>query len=410
MSEISRVTINEKTYTVKDSTAREAIENLQTNKADLSALLDLNDAKADKTEVSVERERINGLVNQLSGDQGATTLWTGTAYEYGDTITLAEDVANFDYLDFYIDERGSENIRTFNANGGGFAIRSSNLINTITQGNKTTVQLDEMYLTASGTTVTIADHVKWRWTGAEADDATWESVTSSSDVTSTMLLKKVVGRNITENAEVADIRVGADGETYSTAGEAIRANDNLIKGKLDSAIEGGYFNPPDYYGDVTLPQDSGTLSLGSLTGGKTVEVTAISTTPPGRIPDEIVGFVQLAFYVGESFSEFVYLDDLIDGRNTVEIPAGTCEMEIQYDLTNVGTFSISGLRVGEPRNPMQLSQDVTLADDSVTIPNLSEDVVDFINSAIRVGNVEVSVDGKKLVINTDLESADEVSY
>ena len=83
-------------------------------------------------------------------------------------------------------------------------------------------------------------------------------------------ITRVVGRKLVEDAELVDLRVGADGVTYATAGEAVRTQITNVKDSLDKlSVDVSTENIID--GAVTTPKISDSaitaekLSTGAVT-------------------------------------------------------------------------------------------------------------------------------------------------
>lgn len=219
-----------------DLIARERITNLTNIKADRSELADADSALS--TEIAVERARISNVIDSLNGEYGESELWTGSAYYKGQTITLSDSASNYEYLDFYCFERGNSFVQTISPSENYAVVRSYNIPNSGSEGTVvSSIQMDEISLSISGTTITLSDAVKWNWNGVNTSDA-YKRPVVETDTENVLFIQKIVGRKILENTEVTDIRVGADGVTYPTAGDAVRGQVGELKEDLDSKLYG----------------------------------------------------------------------------------------------------------------------------------------------------------------------------
>jgi hypothetical protein len=205
---------------------------LEISKADKTAL------ETEKTRIDAEKARIDNLVTSI-GEKGETTLWTGTGYYRGQTLTLSENISNYDYLDIYSYDRGRNVIKTIPVSlSNSVVLRNTNVPDYGTSPTSTDFSVSEMHLQFSGTTCTIADAEMISQNQGVGTRIVIEESTSTSSV---MRIDKIVGRTVTaNNTELTDIRVGADGTAYQTAGEAVRGQVRQLNGEIGDLQD--YFN------------------------------------------------------------------------------------------------------------------------------------------------------------------------
>lgn len=194
------------------------------------------DGKAGSTDL-VAREQYNSLVADLGGNRDETDLWTGTAYLPETEISLSDEITEFDYLDFYYGisvsgESDLENLSIKRVKAEETNLCTFNFFNIEDNVATRTVNAYEMELEISEDTLTIIGNRVWYWSGNTGDSATKDNAKAADDIKFTLV--KVVGIKFTADSEVADIRIGEDGTTYASAGEAVRTQISDLKSQIES--------------------------------------------------------------------------------------------------------------------------------------------------------------------------------
>ena len=181
--------------------------------------------------------RVDNMINTQQ-NASVTTLWTGTLKNKNQSVTLSKSIANFDFVDVYCGGVESTFVRKPVANSITFHLQQQNMSDDASvQG----LRWWESGLTISGTTATITKCVQCYW-----DDFSQVPVVSQS--TDGIEVIRIDGVKIghVEDDEVVDARVGADGTTYPTLGDAIRGQVTDLKSAINvlsiPLVEGYYIN------------------------------------------------------------------------------------------------------------------------------------------------------------------------
>ena len=180
------------------------------------------DGKAGSVDL-VARSGIAQLSSNLNTEYGSTVLYSDTTGKKAkDTeITLSDSYSNYDYIDIYTYTTAIDEVATMSvARGSTVCLRIPNVVDSGTES--TALRINELILTFATNKLLISDHTLWAWNGSTSSGASKTTIEDETNTNATAI-RKVVGRKISANAEVADIRTGYDGTTYTSAGEAVRS-------------------------------------------------------------------------------------------------------------------------------------------------------------------------------------------
>lgn len=177
------------------------------------------------TNINNTNTRIDNMINTQQ-NASVTTLWTGSLNAKNQTATLSESIANFDFIDIYIGDEDTVFARKPVSSSVHFEIQTQNM------SDDASVQFLRWYetgLTISGTTATIDKAIRCYW-----DDFSTQPVVAQA-IQSGITIIRIDGVKIghIENDEIIDARVGANGITYSTLGDAIRGQIIDVKSDID---------------------------------------------------------------------------------------------------------------------------------------------------------------------------------
>ena len=254
------------------------------------------------------RQQLNALVASSAGITGATTLWEGYAAGEGYELTLADDPLNYDYIEVHYIYRtrvyGSlvecpGNLLRFDSND--FYNGSAVIVNFSNTGSSG-VQVTETHLVRMGTPgmsdanlyqITMARYTTWN--GTASDDAVKNVVETTGETSDRLAgcITKIVGIKRVNDAEVEDLRIGADGVTYLTAGEAVRAQLSAISAQIGTQVDGISIED----GKIYLTHNGTHVSSGTdLIGGKSITCADIA--------DDTVSMDNLDATVKETFTHY----------------------------------------------------------------------------------------------------------
>ena len=178
-----------------------------------------------KTDVDVLEAQVADVITNNNGYK-IETLWTGSAYTGDTTLSLSKAITNYDYLDFYAFISGIVQIYTVDATTGNLFVKGLNLTD---DDSGKSVSMYEMKCIIDTQAVEIEFNHEWKWSGSSSASASKVSNPTACR------LEKIVGRKCVVNqsdTEVLDIRVGADGTTYDSAGNAVRTQVSTLSGEI----------------------------------------------------------------------------------------------------------------------------------------------------------------------------------
>lgn len=232
-----------------------------------------------KTDVEVLSKEVSKVVINNNGYR-IDALWTGSMYAGGDSAALTNPIANYDYIDIYTYFLGATQIYTTEAVTGDLFIRNQNIADE-TSSNFLVVW--ELKLVLSAQAVGLEFNHRWRWSGSSSASATMTSNDSGMRIT------KIVGRKCVVNqtdTEVEDIRVGADGTVYNSAGEAVRDQVGDLDTRLSryetiftADVDQSVSNWLDEHPEATTTVEDGSITEAKLANDVKAMIEKVSLEP-----------------------------------------------------------------------------------------------------------------------------------
>lgn len=238
-----------------DMIARQQIANLQTSvNGQISTLRtevgeDIDDLETalnsglatQNGKIAAQDATIANVVANYNVEYGSTELWASTgetgALAAGTTVTLSEDVSHFDYIDIYSFCGNSNVLDTVPVDAklqsnDGYALRWVNLSDPGSGTYEAYVRIIETKIKIIGTTLTIVHQVTYRNGSSVTISGAEITQNNRSTYIGELGIMKVVGRKITANTEIEDVRIGADGTEYASAGQAVRSQITEVKAQI----------------------------------------------------------------------------------------------------------------------------------------------------------------------------------
>lgn len=211
-------TDTEDIYTITCADGSTQTFSVLNHNADLAAMSD---------DIDTIDARVDNFINSVVPNT-VETLWTGSIEEVGDSATLSKAVSNFDYIDLYLLGSADSKYIRVPATQTVVQIQQQNLSD---NASSNFLRLWEMGVSISGTTVSITKSIAWEW-----DDPDNSNPTVTANAQNAIPITRIDGVKVASDtpAELADVRVGADGVTYGSAGAAVRGQISGLKEDLNT--------------------------------------------------------------------------------------------------------------------------------------------------------------------------------
>ena len=241
-------------------------------KADLNTFKDGIDERQDLVEAQVANLATNVKANTV------TTLWEGTLDTKGQSVTLSEDISNYDFIDIYTSGVDTVYLRKPVSNTVSFEIQVQNMSDT---ASVSFIKWAESNLTISGKTATLNRTVIVSWEDFSAAPVV-------SEATSTVPITRIDGVKIGshESAELIDGRVGADGVTYGNIGTANRTQFTALKNIIGAYLYGDNLvtivpASKTHVGITFTPSGNSVIANGTATGNSFIDVAFFTPLKTG---------------------------------------------------------------------------------------------------------------------------------
>ena len=310
-------TDTEDIYTITCADGSTQTFSVLNHNADIAAL-----SASVSAEIDTIDARVDNFINSVVPDS-VETLWTGSLGTRNQPVTLSKSVSEFDFIDIYTLNGADTTFTRVPANVGTANIHCGDLSN---DASIDYFYYGEMGITFNGNQATLTKAVAFEWTPKNpqvVDDTTIAVVT------------RIDGVKIASNtpAELTDIRVGANGTTYASAGAAVRGQYTELKENLihelnsKNSVTSGTVTNGKY-----VNQGTGQLLDGNFTASDFLPVIQNTKVGISR------GIGQFAFYdINKEYVSGVPVASTI--HDYIEYVVPSTAVYVRFTLSNSFTHS-----------------------------------------------------------------------
>ena len=245
--------------------------------------------KADQSALEVEKARIDSLIT--NGQTVVTTLWSGTMSSEGGTYALSESVVNFDFIDIYFENKSTHFLRI---------PADKSVVNAFIPyfdqtASPAGAEIGKIKLTFSGASVTLTAPKEWFWNGQVTGTNAENPAFVDAQVSIPVRIDGVKLSSISPS-ELQDVRLGANGVTYASAGDAVRGQISAITTGLKKDL--GII---DFFSKLTATTIL--FELGDVSIGDTITYSMDVQAPTAYIETLDSNDTRIAYYGKGSSSQ-----------------------------------------------------------------------------------------------------------